>query len=80
MVNINKVSHFECPTLIMHGTVDEVIHVDHGKRLAQLVPEGRLFALELLEGAGHNDMELLFWERMLGKVGELVAHACESKK
>ena len=77
MVNISKVPHFECPTLIMHGTVDEVIHVDHGKRLSELIPEGQLFGLELLEGAGHNDMELLFFDRMIARVGDLLAHVCD---
>lgn len=71
-VNISKVPKLTCPTLIMHGAVDDVIHVDHGKRLASLVPAAALKELRLFDGAGHNDMELLVFDEMRDCVSSLV--------
>jgi 3-oxoadipate enol-lactonase len=43
------------PTLVMHGTADEMVAVSNGKQIAALVPHARL---EIFEGAGH----LFWWE------------------
>jgi 3-oxoadipate enol-lactonase len=44
------------PTLVVHGTADELLAAINGDLVASLIPGARL---ELLEGAGH----LFFWER-----------------
>ncbi len=44
------------PTQIIHGTVDQVLPVQNGRMVAELIPES---SLELLEDVGH----LFFWER-----------------
>jgi 3-oxoadipate enol-lactonase len=51
-----RLSRIERPTLVMHGTLDEVLPVQNGEMIARLVPGARL---ELLDGVGH----LFFWER-----------------
>lgn len=43
------------PTLVIHGTADEMVPVENGRMIARLVPGAKL---EILEGAGH----LFFWE------------------
>ena len=43
------------PTLILHGTVDEVVPFSHGERLAGKFPRGTC-QFEAMEGAGHNDI------------------------
>lgn len=43
------------PTLVIHGTADEMVPVENGRLIASLVPDSRL---EILDGAGH----LFFWE------------------
>jgi len=43
------------PTLVIHGTADEMVPVANGELIASLIPDSRL---ELLDGAGH----LFFWE------------------
>ncbi|WP_188783877.1 alpha/beta fold hydrolase [Nocardioides phosphati] len=45
-----RLGSLDVPTLVVHGTVDDVVSVEAGKRLASLVPGARL---ELLEGVGH---------------------------
>ncbi|CAH8463249.1 unnamed protein product [Heterobilharzia americana] len=54
--NIDKVSRILSPTLIIHGTDDEIIGIDHGKELYSRLT----YPLEpaWIEGAGHNDIEL----------------------
>ncbi len=51
---LEKISRVDCPVLIIHGMLDEVIPFSHGQRLyaAALPPKRRLW----VEGAGHNDL------------------------
>ncbi len=44
------------PTQIIHGTVDQVLPLQNGRIVSELIPDARL---ELLEDVGH----LFFWER-----------------
>ncbi len=44
------------PTQLIHGTVDQVLPVQNGRMIAELIPGS---SLELLEDVGH----LFFWER-----------------
>jgi 3-oxoadipate enol-lactonase len=46
----------EMPTLVMHGTEDQLLPVDNGRLIAARVPGARL---EIFDGAGH----LFFWEQ-----------------
>jgi pimeloyl-[acyl-carrier protein] methyl ester esterase len=39
-----------CPTLVIHGTADQVIPVSNGRALAAKIPGARLV---LVDGAGH---------------------------
>ncbi|MCG8456920.1 MAG: lysophospholipase [Holophagales bacterium] len=42
------------PVLVVHGERDSIIPVDHGRRLADRLPEGSRFVA--LPNAGHNDL------------------------
>ncbi|CAH8490219.1 Alpha/beta hydrolase domain-containing protein 17B [Schistosoma haematobium] len=54
--NIDKVSRILSPTLIIHGTDDEIIGIDHGRELYSRLTNPLEPAW--IEGAGHNDIEL----------------------
>lgn len=45
----------QAPTLVVHGTFDEMLPVQNGHMIAGLIPDSRL---EVLDGVGH----LFFWE------------------
>jgi 3-oxoadipate enol-lactonase len=63
-----RLHELEVPTLIVHGSEDEMLPVRNGHMIASLIPGSRL---EILEGVGH----MFFWERP-GRAAELVrAHA-----
>ena len=51
-----RLGEIRAPTLVVHGTADNVIDVRNAELLAERIPNARL---ELLPGAGH----LFFWER-----------------
>jgi 3-oxoadipate enol-lactonase len=61
------------PTLVIHGTEDEMLPVDNGRLIASLVPGAQL---EILDGVGH----LFFWELPERSAELLRAHvgACPS--
>lgn len=54
--SIDKVKYINSPTLVIHGTDDEVVDFSHGLEIYDNLP----VTLEPLwvEGAGHNDVEL----------------------
>jgi 3-oxoadipate enol-lactonase len=56
------------PTLVIHGTADQMLPVVNGRLIASLVPDARL---EILDGVGH----LFFWERPEHSAQLLSAHA-----
>ncbi|RTG84196.1 uncharacterized protein DC041_0000089 [Schistosoma bovis] len=55
-LTIDKVSRILSPTLIIHGTDDEIIGIDHGRELYSRLTNPLEPAW--IEGAGHNDIEL----------------------
>lgn len=47
-----KIAKARCPVLITHGTRDEIIPVEHGRKLFAAAPEPK--QLEIIEGGDHN--------------------------
>jgi uncharacterized protein len=45
------IANVDAPTLIVHGTADDVVPVDHANRLREAAPEA---TVEIVEGAGHQ--------------------------
>jgi 3-oxoadipate enol-lactonase len=63
-----RLSELALPTLIVHGTLDQMLPVQNGHMIAELIPDAHL---EILDGVGH----LFFWEQP-ERAAELVrAHA-----
>jgi pimeloyl-ACP methyl ester carboxylesterase len=63
-----RLPSLEMPTLVIHGTEDQMLPVANGRMISGLIPGAQL---ELLDGVGH----LFFWEQP-ERSGELVrAHA-----
>jgi len=58
----------EAPTLVIHGTADELIPVENGRLIASLIPGARL---EIFDGVGH----LFFWERPEASAELVRSHA-----
>ena len=52
----SRLGQLALPTLVIHGTLDQMIPVANGRTLAELIPAARL---EIFDGVGH----LFFWEQ-----------------
>lgn len=71
--NLLALRSYRGPLLVLHGTRDEVVPVDHGRQLAAAVPGAEF---ELLR-CGHNDCPRS-WERILGFLSKTAAVADSS--
>ena len=58
----------DTPTLVIHGTADELIPVDNGRLIASLIPGA---GLEIFDGVGH----LFFWEEPVAAAELVRSHA-----
>jgi pimeloyl-ACP methyl ester carboxylesterase len=63
-----RLGSVRAPTLVIHGSADEMIAVDNGRLIASLIPGARL---EILDGVGH----LFFWEEPERSAELVSAHA-----
>jgi pimeloyl-ACP methyl ester carboxylesterase len=63
----DRLGGLEMPTLVIHGTVDEMLPVGNGRQIASLVAGSQL---EILEEVGH----LFFWEQPERSAELLKAH------
>jgi pimeloyl-ACP methyl ester carboxylesterase len=63
-----RLAQIHAPTLVVHGTLDEMIPVQNGHMIAELIPGSRL---EIFEDVGH----LFFWEEPQRSVELLREHA-----
>ena len=56
--SIGKIENVVCPILIIHGTEDNVIPIDMGRKILELArAEKRMVEIE---GAGHNDLSTTY--------------------
>ena len=53
---LDRLAEISAPTLVLHGTKDNVVDARNSELIAERIPNARL---ELIEGAGH----LFFWEQ-----------------
>jgi pimeloyl-ACP methyl ester carboxylesterase len=68
----NRLKDIRTPTLVMHGTHDYCLPLDHGQALAQEIPGARLV---VVEGMGHVlSPNSLYWHVF---ADALIAHTAE---
>jgi pimeloyl-ACP methyl ester carboxylesterase len=64
----DRLGEIELPTLVIHGTVDQMLPVANGRMIAGLIPGAEL---ELLDGVGH----MFFWEQAERSAELIGSHA-----
>lgn len=67
-----RLAELGTPTLVVHGTADQMLDSSNGELVAGLIPGARL---ELLDGIGH----LFFWEQPERAAGLIAAHAAATR-
>ncbi|KAJ3449972.1 alpha/beta-hydrolases superfamily protein [Anaeramoeba flamelloides] len=71
-VNIKKASKVKSPTMVIHGTDDPIIPINHGKRLYKLLPEK--FDAVWIKNAGHNNIESRFRPKFYFELNRFIQH------
>lgn len=64
-LNLAKAPSVSQPALVIHGTLDEVIPVSMGERVAEALPHAKL---QLIEGGHHNDLFVLSGRQVLDAI------------
>ena len=65
--SIDRIAQLDCPLLVVVGDSDRIIPPKLSLRLYEAAPQGRK-RLVVIEGADHNDLELLAGETMIEAV------------
>jgi fermentation-respiration switch protein FrsA (DUF1100 family) len=71
----SKISHVNCPVLVAHGSRDELIPAEQGRKLFDAAPEPK--QLKIIESAGHNDLSIVGGEKYIDSLADFmrgVAH------
>lgn len=69
----DKLKQIKIPILIIHGTSDPMIPIEHGRKCAELIPNADTF---WVKGMGH-DIPDIFAERIIGKIVKNFQRASE---
>jgi len=68
--NIDWVRQIKAPLFVLHGTEDVEVPVQHGLALSESAPNA--YKPWIIEGAGHNNIEIMWREALWGRVREFV--------
>jgi uncharacterized protein len=66
-----KIGRVSAPILVIHGTDDEIVPIELGRRLYELAPGKKEFLA--IEGGGHNDLLVLHAQELWGGVRRFLA-------
>jgi len=64
-LNLSKAPRVTQPTLVIHGTLDEIIPAHMGVRVAEALPHAEL---RLIEGGHHNDLFVVSGRQLLDDI------------
>lgn len=67
-----KLAKITLPTLLVHGSRDELIPLSSVERLAKLLTAAAERTMVIIDGASHNDLLWLAHDAYFGAIGELV--------
>lgn len=64
--NVETIQRVHCPVLVFHGTADQLVPMDMGRRVAEAAPGPKEFVM--IEGAGHNETYDVGWQAYRDKL------------
>lgn len=78
--SIERVKHLTMPLLLVHGTRDDLVPVEQGKRLFAAHPGriGKQKQLYLIEDAGHNDTYYVGGEKYFETLERFIRQVCSN--
>jgi fermentation-respiration switch protein FrsA (DUF1100 family) len=75
--NLEQVKDIRCPSLIIHGELDEVVPFRHGKRLHKELPAPKTFLP--FQDATHNNLESIGGEKYKAWIVEFIDNLATSR-
>lgn len=69
--SIGRIGDLHAPMLVIAGTADTIVPIDHSRRLYEAASDPKRFVE--ITGAEHNDLALLAGERMIAELSSLLA-------
>lgn len=76
--NLRKIAQIRVPVLILHGTQDDLVPFEMGKRLFEAANEPKTFFP--VEGAGHNDIYVIAQEDYLDQMRKFVDFSSQEEE
>lgn len=70
--NIDHIGDVSCPVFIIHGTMDEVVPFNHGVDLFEQIRSKYRKKCYWVEGAGHNDLEVIAGREYLKSISNFL--------
>jgi uncharacterized protein len=68
--SIDRIAQINCPVLVIAGTRDGIVPIEQSRRLYDAAPSAK--KLVIIEGADHNDAELLTGEEMIDAIARFL--------
>jgi uncharacterized protein len=75
--SVGKLPRVRCPVLVAHGEHDRVVPAWQGRKLFDAAPGPK--RLEIIEGAGHNDLSIVGGERYIDSLAEFIRRSVHSE-
>jgi abhydrolase domain-containing protein 17 len=70
--NVDLLAQVQCPSMIIHGMLDEEIPFHHGKGLNDAIPKHLRYPAWFVEQGGHNNIEAYWRSDYMAHVREFV--------
>lgn len=74
--SVRKLPAVRCPVLVSHGDRDELIPVEHGRKLFAAAPEPK--RLVIVRGAGHNNLSIIGSVPYMNDVSDFIRDALQT--
>jgi len=65
----SKVATIKVPTLVIHGADDPLVHVEHGRDTAKIIPGAELL---IIDGLGHTMEAPGSWPQIINRISQFV--------
>ena len=70
--NIDQAPHIQSPTILVHGTADQIVPFNHSERLFDALPKGSRARPLYIEGMGHNNVHSVVRPMFVARLNEFL--------
>jgi alpha-beta hydrolase superfamily lysophospholipase len=70
--NIDQAPHIQSPTILVHGTADQIVPFNHSERLYDALPKESRARPLYIEGMGHNNVHSVVRPMFVARLNEFL--------